>query len=165
MAREKKASVSVEDTVITFDFEQAGEQLSIDVAALNDETKTRGLLHGIRQKIQDSYAGVDGDKAHVAAGAVIDAIMSGSWTQRTEGSGGGAARTSMLAEALARATGQDLDACIAKLSTMEDEQKKAVRAHPAVKKAMSEIKLERAQAELDKAGTEGEDVSLTDLVA
>lgn len=153
MAREKKASVEVEGTTINFSF-TSGENLSIDVTQLSDDIKLRGLVHGVRQKIQDAYAGVDAEKAHVAATAVAQSILDGNWTQRTESSGGGAMRTSMLAEALARATGQELDTCIETLATMEDEAKKAVRAHPQVKQELARIKLERAQQELDESGDE-----------
>jgi hypothetical protein len=147
MAREKKASVNVEGTTLKFDF-TTDDLLVFDVTQLSDDIKTKALIHGVRQKIQDSYAGVDADKAYVAANAVAQAMLDGNWSTRTEGTGGGV-RTSLLAEALARATGQALDACIAAISTMDDDTKKSVRSHPQVKKAMMEIKLERAREELE----------------
>lgn len=154
MARVSKATKSVAEdfSVVTFTFEEGGETLEIRPDDFKPEIQAALLAHGIGQKIGDAYAGVDAGQAYVAAKAVYDSLVEGKWSQRGEGSSG--PRVSQLAEALAAVSGHSLDECVAKIATMDDDGKKALRGHPQVVQALAQIKLEKAQEAAKKAAEE-----------
>lgn len=110
-------------------------------------------VYGLSQKLGDEYAGAEGpEEAREAMGSLIESLMQGTWSLRRTGTG--AARTTMLAEALARVTGQDEETCQAKLAEMDDETVKSLRNHKQVKAELEAIKLERQKAKAEKAQAE-----------
>lgn len=143
--RKVTKTVDVDAGSITFVF-ATGETETVDVTTLPAETQKQLMLHGASQKLGDSYSGEDADKCHTIMMGVVKNLTEGTWSARS-GGGGGSPRISQLAEALSRAAGEPLDACVEKLSAMDDDVKKQVRAHPAVQAALAEIKLEKAQAD------------------
>jgi hypothetical protein len=154
----KKASKTVEGNVLTVDFVD-DTQVSCDLTKLPDEIKTQLALHGLSQKVGDSYAGADSiEAARAAAQRVVDDLIAGRWTAQRAGGGGGP-RVTQLAEALARVAtasadlpDMSIEEAVEVVSDMEDEQKKALRANAAIKAAMAEIKLERAKKEASEGG-------------
>lgn len=116
--------------------------LSVDVKDLNKEILQNLALHGLSQKIGDSYAGVKNtDEAMEKAGAVVDRLKAGDWkAARTAAS----PKSTQLAEALAEAYGKTLEEAVAALSKLDDDQKKAVRKDAKVKAALERIKAENA---------------------
>jgi hypothetical protein len=119
----------------------------------------RLIVHAISQKVGDSYAGA-GDAesplafAKQAIAETIKQLIDGDW--RVTQPGG--IRVSLLARALARATGQTVEAAQGAIdvhSQLDDEGKpseagkaflKNLRAQPAIKAATAAIKLEDAAA-------------------
>lgn len=170
MAQEKKATKSVADdfSAVTFSF-STGETLEAKVSDFPDSIQDALTCHGLAQKLGDSYAGADAAHAYSAANAVFEAMKEGNWTQRTGGTSG--PRISQLAEALSQVTGQEVEACVAKLATLDEEVKKQIRAQPQIKTALAEIKVRKAQEAAAKAAEEAGEAAeegtldLTSLVA
>jgi hypothetical protein len=146
---DRKVTKEIDDEAgtITFTF-ATGEVEVVDVSKFSGEIQKQLLLHGGSQKLGDSYSGEDADKCHTIFMGVLKNLTDGNWSARS--GGGGAPRISQLAEALSRAVDQTVEACVEKLSAMDDETKKAVRGHPAVQSALAEIKLEKATADAAK---------------
>lgn len=149
---------------------------SIGLGELPQAMLVRLALHGIAQKVGDSYAGVGGEtdpeKAAIdAITATLEQIRKGEW--RVAATGGGP-RVTQLAKALARAAGQTVEAAVAILVEKEDTLSEAeykaftasLRATPAIKKALADIRAEEAAAAAAKAGTvEGGTDTLAGLFA
>ena len=157
--RKVTKEVDVDKGEIKFVF-ATGEEETVDVSSLPADTQKQLMLHGASQKLGDSYSGEDADKCHTIFMGVLKNLQDGNWSAR---SGGGAPRISQLAEALSRAAGESVEDCVEKLSAMDDDTKKAVRAHPAVQAALAEIKLEKAQADAKRLKEELGDVPALEL--
>lgn len=151
---DRKVTKTVDDEkgTITFEF-ASGETEVVDVTKLSADIQKQLMLHGGSQKLGDSYSGEDADKCHTIFMGVLKNLTEGNWSARS--GGGGSPRISQLAEALSRSVeGLSVDDAVAKLSEMDDDTKKQVRAHPAVQAALAEIKLEKATAEAEKLKAE-----------
>jgi len=155
----KKATKKVEGTVVSIAF-ASGETLSADVTAMPDEIKKHLIVHGLSQKLGDSYAGADEKEAYGCAQRVLEGLMKGEWSTRSEGGG---SRTSMFLEAIARVLKTDVDDARTRFDAKTEEEQAAIKKHPQVKQALAQIKAERAAAELAAAekATAGEDTALT----
>jgi hypothetical protein len=84
MAKAKIATVTVdtEHRILTFQFAH-GKILSVSLAALSPDICHRLALHGLEQKIRDSYAGVSTpEEAYGFASKVADALLAGQWSVR-----------------------------------------------------------------------------------
>ena len=138
-----------------------GEELTLDVSSLDQDIQTNLMIHGALQKIGDSYAGAAGDYAFAIANAkkVIDNLVAGEWKSAREG-GESKPRVTELAEAVARIKGMELDAAVAVVSGLDDEQRKALRGKDKVKAVIAQIRYERASAKADKAAADGDDLGL-----
>ena len=113
----------------------------------------RALAHGVSQKAGDSYAGAKDEPDPVAFAKssvedVFKALRAGAW--RTASIGTGGSRVSDFAKAVAAVTGKDVAEVMATLAEMSDEQQKPIRANPAVKAALANIKAESAIARAAK---------------
>lgn len=148
---EKKVSKTVSETGVTFEFHD-GETLSANLSELSPDMVNKLAIHGLSQKVGDSYSGEDAANCQTIAETTWKALVEGNWSTRA--GGGGGPRISQLAEALSRATGQEIQDCVAAIADMDDEQKKDLRAHPEIKAILAEIKLEKAKAEAEKAAGE-----------
>lgn len=158
---ERKVSKEVREGTVAFTFHD-GAELICDPSTLSDEMKNQLILHGISQKVGDSYSGENAENCETIASKVWETLTKGEWSTR---SGGGGPRISQLAEALARVTGQEVQECVGVLAEMDDDAKKDVRAHPDVKKAMAQIKLEKAQKDAESAAAAEGDDNAPDLGA
>ena len=148
----KKATKKVSDDSVTLNFTDE-TQIVAALASIPNEIKTRLCLHGLSQKLGDSYAGAESvADAFAAATRVLKDLVEGNWKTAREGGTGGV-RTTLLAEALARVasaqTGEEVTVEQARevIEGMNDDEKKAVRNDSAIQVSISEIKLERAQAD------------------
>jgi len=162
MAERKVSKTTREDnTGIDFEFYD-GATLAAELDALPEDILTRLALHGLSQKVGDSYAGEDAANCQTIAEKTLEALVKGEWSTR---SGGGGPKISQLAEALARATGQEVAACVATIAEMDDDTKKSIKAHPQIKALIATIKLEKATADAEKAAASANDESDMDLGA
>lgn len=141
MAKVATKTIDEAKLTVTFKFSN-GETIPVDVREFPDPIADRLLLHGVAQKIGDSYASApDVASAINAAKETISNLLSGNWTAGRTSSG-----VNLLVEALARATGRDLVECIETLAGMDEDAQKALRKHPAIKAAMDAIRAERSAA-------------------
>ena len=108
-------------------------------------------MHGLSQKLGDSYAGADIAESFGRCSAVAGDLKDGNWSTRVAASG---PRTTQLAEALAAATGKTLEEAAAKLETLDEEGKKGLRAHPQIKVQLAEIKAKKAAEAAAKAAAD-----------
>jgi hypothetical protein len=157
MSRNKIATKAVAEDLsgVTVTFED-DNTVSVLLSDLSDEIVTQLALHGLSQKLGDSYSG----EANLAvakgkAEAVAGRLAKGDWKAVRESSGGG--RISDLAQALATVTGRTLEEAVAVIENMDKEKKSALRKHPAVNAETKRIALARAEASV--TGTGGEDLA------
>lgn len=143
-----KKVVDVDAGTVAFTFADGGTPIVVELSKVSDANQNRLALHGLSQKCGDSYAGAESiADAREAVLGVQEMLYSGEWSTRAPGE----PRVAVLAEALARATGRTVEEAKAALAAMDDETRKAISAHPGVKKARAEMALERANAELAAA--------------
>lgn len=151
----KKATKTIEGDVLTITFED-GNVLTVDINNIPSEIQTRLAMHGLSQKCGDSYAGAEAEEAFGKAEAVAKDLQEGNWSTRVAAAG---PRTTQLAEALAAATGKSIEEAAAKLETLDDEQKKGLRAHPQIKGELAKIKAAKAAKAAEKAAAEAGDAA------
>ncbi|MHC4620527.1 MAG: hypothetical protein ACYTEQ_22495 [Planctomycetota bacterium] len=142
-----------ESLVITFD---DGDRYQINPVDLPEAIQEQALLHGLKQKLGDSWANCDGniDEAKGEFLAVLEALKAGDWNRRATGTGG------LLPQALANVTNRTLEECIAKVRELSDDERKALTKHAGIVAALAEIRATRAA---EKAAQATDMSSLTDL--
>lgn len=115
-----------------------GTQSEFSLDDLTPELIEQAALHGLAQKLGDSYAGKKTIReAKNAWQEVANTLRDGHWNRKGGVSG-------IWIEALAKAAGVDIAKAHAKWAEMDDEARAAVRKHPDVRKAKLELELERA---------------------
>ena len=168
MAKIATKATNPDEGKVAFHFEDQGETtLEVSANELPQEIQRQVMVHGLSQVIGDAYSGEkDPSSAVEIAKAKIERLKAGHWRKPTESTSAGP-RVNQLAEALARATGKDVQECAQKVAQMKeaedgDEQIKALRAHPQVKAQLEAIKAEKAQAkakQLSAEASESGDIS------
>jgi len=130
----------VGESSITFTWADETSE-TIGLSLFNEAVIYRAALHGFSQKLGDSYSGITNvAEAKLAMHGVLAALKAGDWNRKGGSTGG------IWVEALARATGETLEAALEAWDKMSDEVKTATKKHPDLIKAQAEIGLERAQA-------------------
>ena len=148
-----KKVIDFEKLTLTIAFAN-GQTLSADINDFDENMWNKLTMHGLSQKLGDSYAGAESvDSAYATCSALLDQLKSGVWAAKSS-------RGGIVAEALARATGKPLEEAIAAIAKMEKPAIAALKKHPAWMKAKAEIEMERAKA-LSTDATEA--LSLDDL--
>jgi len=142
-----------EGTVVSFKFGN-GTLVTLDLSELGEDIQQDLMVHGALQKIGDSYASAGGDYAFAIAAAekVAENLRAGLWGTVRSGSGESKKSVGELALAVAALQGKDVAEVAATLEAATDEQRKAVRAHPAVKAKIAEFRAAKAAEALAKAG-------------
>ena len=125
-------------------------ETEIVLTGFSDDILERATLHGLSQKLGDSYSGAAGDvtKAKAALIETLDALRAGDWNRK----GGGFSSGGIWVEALARAAGEDVEKALAVWNEADDDMKKAFKKDERIKLAKAEIELERAKAKAEGAG-------------
>jgi hypothetical protein len=139
------------------------QEVTISLSDLSPEIVTRLALHGLSQKIGDSYAGAAAEPnptkySFEQIEDVIGQLKRGEW--RVTAAGG--PKATLLAKAIARVTGRDLDDVVEMLEGLDDDDttdpagkvvpgKKSLQKHPAIVQAKADIKLEEAQKAKERA--------------
>ena len=150
--RVSKANVTVEGNVLTFAFAH-GETVVLDAATLSAEIRNRAMLHGLEQKIRDSYAGSPtAQEAMGEALKVVDTISGKNgvptWNAKSEG-GEGATPTTLLAQAVvnayaAKGKAFTLDEVKAQLEAMSKEDRATIRARESVAVELAKLRAAKA---------------------
>ena len=140
---------------VEFEFAN-GDKLNCKVSDLPQEMIERLAVHGIAQKVGDSYASAESvEEAIGNAKSVWDNLKAGQWATK-------ASRGGKYVEALKRVTGKDYDECLAAWNQMTDKQKAELRKHPDIKAAIAAIEAEnaeRAKADAAQSGDTGMDLT------
>lgn len=138
-----------------------GRQAEVNLDSLPQNIVRLLALHGLSQKLGDSYASVKGDveEAIKRFDAVANQLASGEWKKAREGGGEGAGKVTELAAAIARFRNAPIEKANAAVAKATPEQKKAWQGHPQLKAIIAQIRAEKAAEKAAKAqaaaGTEG----------
>ena len=113
----------------------------------------KAALHGLKQKLSDSYAGATTvTEAKLAFEAVRDALQNGTWNAGRSSSGG------IWVEAIASAAAVTIEEALDKWNSLSEDEKKELKKHPQIKQCKAEIDLERA-----KKKAEGTELDLSEI--
>ena len=159
MAKQRiKREIDLENGSVNFTIVETGDVIKAEIDAIFGKDTMAGLkkldksgvlirnvLHGLNGKVGDSAADPTIDPGKQLT-ATIEQLVAGTWAQRSSGGGG---KSNMLAEALMRVTEKSKEEVDAKLESMTDDEKKALRKHGQVKAALDAIQAERARARSD----------------
>jgi len=153
MARTRVASkgaLEVEGDYIGARFEFVnGVSKVVRISDLPETIVGRLIVHGLLQKVGDSYSGIsDVGQAVEAADSVITALIAGNWSTRGEGLGG------MLLEALIEyftGQGRTEEEVRERFREMSKEERDGLRKHPKIKVIMTRLAAERAEAAAEDA--------------
>ena len=138
-----------------------GHEISVAPSELKSDIVVCAALHGVSQKIGDSYAGSKTvDEAIEKAEALVENLLEGTWINRAEG----AVRTTVLAEALHRAKGDkypSIELAAVAIKEWDAEKRKAVldakKGVPQLIAAYAEIQAERAANRATKLAVDASD--------
>lgn len=121
-----------------------GEVLDCNIDNLPDDIKRKLLIHGISQKVGDTYAGAETlDDAIAGAKETWKMLTQGDWTTGRAATGG------LWVDAIAKAANLDRETALSFWLEKDDKQRKDLKAHPAVKAAYAVLQAERAKAKAD----------------
>lgn len=137
-----KKTVAEDLTGVSIEFTN-GEVIGVTLDALSPEIVRNLALHGLSQKLGDSYSGEsDVAVAKTKAEAVAQRLAEGNWKAVREAGSGG--RITDLAQALAQVTGKTVEEAVAAIEAMDKAQKSGLRKHPRIKAATAAIAAARA---------------------
>lgn len=160
-ARTPKCTKKVREDLSGVDFDFVdGTSLGIALSDLPEEIVKNLALHGLSQKVGDSYAGTETvEDAISQANGVAARLKAGDWKAAREG-GGGRPKITLIVEALHRATGKELEECRELVASMEDDAVKELKKHPQVHAHITAINAERAAERAAKAAEDAGDSTL-----
>jgi hypothetical protein len=135
---------------LSIDFDN-GETVVVEVAP-GSPVGLQALGHGLSQKLGDAAAGADStEDAFESVLEIAGRIANGEWKKQAEaGTGGSAKGASELVEALSRVLGQTKENVRARLATLDQADKLALRKTPKVAAAIEALRLERGPSKADK---------------
>ena len=139
-----------------------GSSADVELSSFSENIQKMLALHGLSQKLGDSYASVKGDVAAAKTKfeAVLTQLQAGEWKKARE-AGEGGSKVTELAAAIAQYKGADLDKAMAVVAKATKEQLAAWRANPKLKAIIADIRARKAaeraaKAEKDAAAKGGE---------
>ena len=151
-------TIAEDTSVLTIQF-TSGDQIVADINALSPEIIHQLALHGLSQKLGDSYSGEqDIEVAKAKANTVLERLVAGDWKAARAASAAG--KITDLARALAEVTGQEIVACVEKLSDLAKADRGKFRKHPQIAAKLAAYQNERAQAKAAAAEASGETIDL-----
>jgi hypothetical protein len=138
-----------------------GTVVMVNASDLSEDIRNNLMMHGLMQKIGDSYASARGDFTIGVAAAekVIQQLMDGQWTA-SRASGESKPKIGELVTALANLKGLDATVVATAVEKATDDQRKAWRKHPAIAAEIAKIRAEKAAARAKAAVAEGGDIEL-----
>ena len=133
----KVATKDITGRVLTIKFAN-NSTLICNIDLLSDEMRERLMMHGLSQKIGDSYASAESvEQACDNATTQWDGLLNGDWATRATGG--------ILAEALAQVSGKPVEECRAALRLLDDKKKRALQKDARILAAIAAIQAERAK--------------------
>lgn len=138
----------IDGNTLTFRWADDSETV-INPSDFHEDIIAHAVLHGLSQKLGDSYSGAGGDVdvAKAMFQETLDALNEGDWNRK----GGGFSTGGIWVEAMAKASGNTIEEALAAWNDADDATKASIRKHPEVKAAKAQIDLERATAKAKSA--------------
>lgn len=129
---------------VRFQFEDENQTtVVVSIKDLPENILHSAMLHGLSQKLGDAYAANEGvEDAINKFNTLLDSLKEGNWNPGRTGETSQAA----LIEAFSRAVAKPLDECKDLIEGMDKERIKALRKHPDIQRALTEIKLEKLKS-------------------
>lgn len=143
---------------------KTGEKRDVELGKLPESIVTQLAMHGLSQKLGDSYASVKGDvaKAIVLFDGVLKQLQEGEWAKaRGDGDSGGS-RVTELAEAIARFQNVPVEKAQQVIGQASDENVKAWKQSPKLKAIIAQIRAEKAAKRAQEAEKEANQVPAED---
>lgn len=155
MAKVASKALDFEKRAVEFSFVGL-EPEEVKLSDFSEEVQLHFALHGMSQKLGDSYSSCKGDvaAAHKMFTDTKAQLLAGDW-RSSAGEGESKPRTTELAEALARIKGVPLEEVQNALSAATDEEKKTLRSNERVKTVIAVIRAEKQQAKFAKLEADG----------
>lgn len=153
LVKTKFSDKSIENGTLTIVLGN-GKSFSISKDEVDASIHDDVFMHGLSQKIGDSYASAKGDYAFAEENIqrVIDQMKNGEWrAARASGGGESKPRITELAEAIAQLKGVPVDAAVAALATKSEDEKKAIRNNAKIKLIIQQIRTAKAAKAAEKA--------------
>ena len=120
-----------------------GETLVAPLETLAPGMVTRLALHGLEQKLRDSYSGADPEECAGLAQKVWDNLSKGVWTSRPPGGVGTSGKKLLVraVEAVLRESGKPVPAELAEtIDSLSRSERAKLRADPRVAVKLAELK-------------------------
>lgn len=131
----------VKDSSVEFHFIN-GTEITVEIDKMTKPMLDRLLLHGIAQKVGDSYAGaLSVEEAITNCQNVIDQLYNDTWTTKRQS-------TSIWIDALMRVLQIDHSEALEQWNDLSDDQRKEMQKHPQLKAAKMAIDAERLQEKM-----------------
>lgn len=129
-----------------------GTSISVETNTLPEEQRENLLMHGLEQKLRDSYSSAKGDTefAKGSVNKVLDNLQNNKWTA-SRASGEGSNKSLEIVQAIANIKGADVSAVQEIYDGASDEQRNVWKAHPAIKAEILAIRAKAAFARAEKA--------------
>lgn len=143
-----------------------GAKADVELDTLPSNIVTLLALHGLSQKLGDSFAGVKGDVAAAKAKfeAVLVQLQNGEWKKARE-SGEGGAKVTELAEAIAQFKNAPIEKANAVVAKASPDQIKLWRANAKIKAIIAQIRAKKAAERAAKADQQAEGAATDDDLA
>ena len=162
MAKIATKRMDLEAQAVMIEFAD-GHVVEIALASLTPEIITHAALHGLLQKLGDSYAGAKGDlgMAHAQCRVVADQLLDGNWNAPGRAGDGGQAFNDLvevlveLSEDRGEEMGREEIRGI--LKDLDKKQLAAVRKDPKVAHGLATKDLERKRKALEAKGESEEE--------
>lgn len=163
---EESRSASPDAVALLFRFAN-GEEIKVNRADVPENIAGAAMLHGLAQKIGDTYAGAENlGEAVEKAKAMAEQLLLGSWTTGRQASG---PRIQHLVDAIAAAkevAGQEVDReAIAQKLRENEELRKGALNNPQVRAQYDKQKAERAAAQAKESAKAAKDADTDALAA
>lgn len=154
MAQAKTHTKSVDPDAGTITFTFNGmEPVVVAFDDLSPAIQRRLALHGLSQKLGDSFASNEGvADARSKFDDVLSMLKGGEWSAGRSGTGGD------LARALQESTGKPMDEVTATLRGMDDKTKRELRKHPQIAALLAKYKADKAAKAAEQATDTGMDL-------
>lgn len=145
--------ITSDDTTGTISFNYSnGTVLSIKTDDMPTEQIFNLIVHGLTQKVRDSFSSAKGDVEYAigCSNKVLDNLMANRWTA-SRATGEGKPKSTELVEAIARLKGLPIETVAEIVEQADDAKRKIWRSNARIKAEIANIRAERAAAAAAKS--------------
>lgn len=144
------------DNILTASFAD-GTSIEVNVLELPAAQQDNLRMHGLEQKLRDSYSGAKGNVEIIkgSINKVLDNLKADKWTA-SRASGESVNKSLEIVQAIANLKGLEVDAVQSVYDNATDEQRDTWRKHPAIKAEIAAIRAKAAAERAEKAKEAGD---------